>query len=242
MRYLLVALISLFSSSLFSAENIEFAVGEWKPLVSEKSPGNGIIPSRLEPVFNAMGIKATYRFFPWSRAYKQVIGGQFLLSVGWIKNKERTSQVVFSKRPIYQTETALFHLKNRTIKFESFKDLVGLKIGITRDYAQGAEFSAAIKEYGLTVEVASSDELNMKKLLSGRIDVFPIDRSVGYELIKQILDPVEHRFIIDHPKAVARESLWLIGTKGNAKALELIERFNKEWKGIKNVDTANARE
>lgn len=223
------ALILILCSSL-RAETIELAVGEWSPIVSEKAPGYGVLPQRLEKTFRAIGVEPVYRFFPWSRALKQVEGGQYLLSIGWIKNVDRAKRVLFSRRPVMKTETALFHLRNREISFSSFKDLVGLKIGITRDYAQGAEFAKAIEELGLRVEIASSDELNMRKLLSGRIDVFPIDRSVGHKLIEKFFEPHERNFIVDHPKAVASEPLWLIATKDNAKAFELLEKFNAAWK------------
>ena len=144
----ILSLLIYFSfAQLAQAEDLEIAVGEWSPLVSAKSEGYGVIPQRVAKVFKAMGADVSYKFFPWSRVFKQVETGHFLISVGWIKNSEREKRVLFSKKPIFQTETALFYLKNRTLKFESYKDLIGLKIGITLDYAQGAEFAKAIEKY-----------------------------------------------------------------------------------------------
>src|SRR5690606_22481274 len=175
------------------------------------------------------GMKPVYRFFPWNRAFKLVETGQFLVSVGWIKNDERSKLVNFSKSPIYETETALFFLKKRPIKFDKFEDLIGLRIGLTRDYAWPVEFENAINKLNLQIEIAPSDELNMRKLLSGRIDVFPADRTVGRKLIEQMFDPIERGFIVEHPKSVGKGALWLITTKGNAKADEILGQFDKNW-------------
>lgn len=223
MQFLLILLYFLTTAN---AQTVELAVGEWPPFVTSKTHGHGKIPEKLDKVFNQMGIKPIYKFFPWSRAFKQVENGQMLLSVGWIKNKKREKLVKFSAKPIFQVNVVFYHLKNRKIKFESFKDLRGLKIGMTRGYAQPESFSKAIKELNLSIVLASSDELNFKRLLSGRIDVFAVDREVGQALIKNIFDPIERDFFVQHPKLVGTEKLWLIGTKNNARASELIKSFD----------------
>ena len=223
MQFLLIFLYFLTTAN---AQSVELAVGEWPPFVTSKTHGHGKIPEKLDKVFNQMGIKPSYKFFPWSRAFKQVETGQMLLSIGWIKNKEREQLVEFSSKPFFQVNIVFYHLKNRKIKFESFKDLRGLKIGLTREYAQPEAFSKAIDELNLTIEFASSDELNFRKLLSGRIDVFAVDRDVAQSLITSMFDPIERDFFVQHPKLVGSEKLWLIGTKNNARASELIKSFD----------------
>lgn len=63
-----------------------------------------------------------------------------------------------------------------TPMLRSLADLRGKVVGITHGYPYSREVMAAT---GFTLEVAVSDELNLRKLAAGRIDAFVLDEKTG---------------------------------------------------------------
>ena len=63
-----------------------------------------------------------------------------------------------------------------TPMLRSLADLRGKVVGITHGYPYSREVMAAT---GFTLEVAASDELNLRKLAAGRIDAFVLDEKTG---------------------------------------------------------------
>ena len=59
------------------------------------------------------------------------------------------------------------------VVFNDYQDLTKYKIGATQDYAYSDEFWKLANNGTLNVEVMQKNKLNIKKLLAGRIDLFP---------------------------------------------------------------------
>ncbi len=59
------------------------------------------------------------------------------------------------------------------VLFNEYQDLAKYKIGATQDYAYSEEFWRLANNGTLNVEVMQKNKLNIKKLLAGRIDLFP---------------------------------------------------------------------
>ncbi len=80
-----------------------------------------------------------------------------------------------SKELIYIKEDFVFTKKGNPM-LKSLKDLKGKKIGITRGYPYARELTDNDQ---ITVDVANSDELNVRKLMKGRIDAFVVEEKSG---------------------------------------------------------------
>ncbi len=63
--------------------------------------------------------------------------------------------------------------KGNYVIFNEYADLSSYRIGATQGYAYSKEFWQLAKEGILNVEVMQKNKLNIKKLLAGRIDLFP---------------------------------------------------------------------
>ncbi|MBF0121431.1 MAG: ABC transporter substrate-binding protein [Desulfobacterales bacterium] len=63
--------------------------------------------------------------------------------------------------------------KGKPVKFETYSDLKDYLIGATKDYAYVPEFWEAIKIGILKADIVIKNELNIKKLITGRINLFP---------------------------------------------------------------------
>ena len=64
-------------------------------------------------------------------------------------------------------------MADREVKFETFSDLSTYRIGATQGVAYIPEFWRAAQNGVLNLDVVVKNELNMRKLLEGRIDLLP---------------------------------------------------------------------
>lgn len=78
-----------------------------------------------------------------------------------------------------------------------------------------------------------SDETNFKKLLGGRIDIFPNDLTAGYAQIRNTFPPDQARHFTHHAKEFRRRTLHLIISKSSPHAHAFLERFNSGLEKLK---------
>ena len=72
------------------------------------------------------------------------------------------------------------------LHFERYEDLKGLRIGVTKAFAYTAEFWRAVEQVPLRIDSMVKNELQLDKLLKGRIDLVPLNTSLTlYQLQKQ---------------------------------------------------------
>jgi polar amino acid transport system substrate-binding protein len=122
---------------------------------------------------------------------------------------------------------AFFHLKSTEFDWNGVEDLKDLKIGATLEYFYGKELDEAEKAGFIHIERVGSDELSLKKLLKGRIDVFPGDLMVTYAQIQDTFSAEEAALFTHHPKTFEYRGLYLLFSKqveGNERMRDL---FNK---------------
>ncbi len=229
---LLISLI--FSSTAFCAETtIRITNGEWEPYLSEYSYQYGLASHIVSEAFESEGIKIKWGFFPWVRSYQQAKKGiNWDASAVWWAT-EATQKVFWVTESVIVTSIVFFHLKKRNFQWDSLEDLKGLRIGISRGYDYGRNFTNAIKEKRISVDITTTDEQNFKKLLAGRIDIFPNDPVVGYSQLRNIFPSEKVKRFTFHPKAFEAKTLNLIISKECRNARLFLTKFNSGLKRLK---------
>ncbi len=223
----------LFSSTSHAEMTVRITNGEWEPFMSEYSYHYGVNSHVITEAFKLEGINVEYGFFPWIRAYEQAKQGKkWQASATWWPTNETREDFLVSE-PISKTSIVFFHLKSTKFNWDSVSDLKGIKIGGTLGYDYGEDFMTALKEKKITVEYVSTDELNFKKLLHGRIQVFPNDKIVGYSQIQNNLHPDEIKRLTHHPKEFQINTLNLIISKKSKDSKFLLNKFNTGLKKLK---------
>ncbi|MCP4294730.1 MAG: ABC transporter substrate-binding protein [Proteobacteria bacterium] len=109
----------------------------------------------------------------------------------------------------------------------------GIVIGSSPGYDFGAEFGKAEKEGKIKVQRVPKDEQNLKKLMLGRIKLYPQDLVVGYDLIRRVLSPAEALQITYHSKALLEKPHHLLLSKKIKRNKHMMERFNSGLKRLK---------
>ena len=141
---------------------------EWAPHYGSDLPENGLTTALVKAAFRAAGHNADIEFLPWTRALKDVKEGKADVVMGAYHSVDRETDYLFSDA-IVHLDTGLIArpgLEKNT--YNSLKDLQGYSIGVARGWANNEAFDAA--KY-LDKHVATSPNLNIKKLFRGRIDM-----------------------------------------------------------------------
>jgi len=226
-----VLLMLLISTASFS-ETIKITNGEWEPYLSEYSYEYGLASHIVTEAFAQEGISIKWGFFPWKRSFELAKKGTWDASAVWWPTEETKNDFLISV-PVATTSFVFFHIKGRQFQWESFDDLKGLNIGYTGGYAYGKEFMDAVDKGTIKVDKISSDEKNFKKLLHGRLDIFPNDPIVGYAQIRNTFKPEEVERFTHHPKEFEKNTLNLIISKKCKKGSFYLEKFNSGMDKLK---------
>lgn len=229
---LITTLVVLAAPSAGRADVIRLASGEWPPYQSEKLKYAGVASRIVTEAFALEGVEVHYRYFPWSRALRNAATGEMDGTFLWFDSAERRKTFLISD-PVIDIQYVFFHLKNKPLSWNSISDLENLSIGATLKYTYGEQFDTAEKEKRINVDRVASDELNFKKLVKGRVDIFPCDLDAGLELISKLFTPEEAENLTWHQKPVRAAPHHLLLSRKAADSEKLMMLFNKGLKTLK---------
>jgi len=181
MRHLItfvVAMAVFCSSTLAADRTLNIAATEFPPYYGKDLENNGFLTEIIREAFERVGYDIEIAFLPWKRAMEGTKQGKYdgLYSV-W-RRPEREEWSVFSDA-LPANELGFYKQKSKNITFESFEDLKPYTIGVVRGYALPPGF----EEAGLKTVLANNDEINLRKLHLGRLDLVLIDRIMGKYII-----------------------------------------------------------
>jgi len=159
-------------------------------------------------------------------------GQEWDASAVWWPTDETKEDFLISE-PVVNTSFVFFHLKSNSFQWKTFENLQGFKIGFTRGYDYGKEFMTLMNKGNLIVDIANSDEVNYKKLLKGRIFLFPNDPIVGYAQIRNTFSLEETKLFTHHPKEFEKNTLNLIISKKCKNGILFLEKFNAGIRKLK---------
>lgn len=180
---ILLSVLGLCLAGLVRAETVTVATGEFPPWTTESARYGGFVNRVVAAAFARSGIAVKFTYMPWKRAETETKLGRYDASAVWFASKDSESDFVLSD-PISHHKEVFFHLKSKPFpRWETLSDLHGLKFGATLGYTYTGEFWAMAQAGTLNVEVAGRDVLNLKKVLVGRIDAFPLDEVTGWLLL-----------------------------------------------------------
>jgi len=140
------------------------------------------------------------KLLPWTRAYQlvQEQPATVLFSMARTAEREPLFQWV---GPLSQVTIGLLAEKKRRIRIESAADLANYRIGTVRDGAPEqllVQAGAKLEQ----LERVAHPEMNIRKLQSGRIDLFPFSvQTAHYLMLQSGFDPNDFKtvYILKQP-------------------------------------------
>ncbi|EPJ53944.1 MAG: hypothetical protein OFPI_08720 [Osedax symbiont Rs2] len=215
-----------FNHASYAQQTVRLAVGEWEPYVSKNLPDNGFLARIITEAFALEGVKVELGFFPWARAKALAQQGEWDGTFPWVYSEKRAQKFLYSE-PVIANQGVFFHLKSFDFQWQDYSDLTGLSSGATSGYNYGASFHEAQQNGTLKVQTVPSDELNFKKLLRKRFDIFPSNLHVGYQQIKNNFSPLDAEKFTHHRKVLTHNNLHLIFCKSKVANQQLVQTFNR---------------
>ena len=213
--------------SASAGEIITIATLEYAPLTGKNLKYHGFVNHVITEAFQRKGYTVKYTYLPWKRAVMETTNGQYsaLSYVYWSKDREKE---FYLSDPISEEKIVFFHLKSKPIKdWKTLDDLKNYKFGATRGYTYTKEFWEATKTRRLMVDVTNSDLQNFKKLLAGRIDIFPSGWVNGNSILQKEFDASKSDLLSIHPKPLSKTTGHLAFTRGRKNSESLVRIFNQ---------------
>lgn len=215
---------------------IRIATGEWPPYTSKNLNGDGIACKLISEAFAAVGVKVAFVFYPWNRSLELTRRGGIEATATWFESPDRRADFHLSD-PLFDSKFLLYYLKDTPISWQTVDDLSGLKIGATIGYFYGEAFARAEKTRQITIIRASSDETNLKNLLRGRLDAFPLDQRVAEFMFANDLPAADAARIGSNAIAVHSRPQHLLVSRKAANGEALIRLFNRGLSTIRGNGT-----
>lgn len=218
---------SLFLAAAAAAgETIVIASGEYAPFTSKDAYEGGFVNHVVTEAFKLEGYGVKFDYLPWKRAKELTRKGNYIASSYWSCDENLKKDFLCSEQ-IKEGTFLLISLKSRNMKdWNTLEDLYGSKIGGTLGYGYTEEFLEAGKTGKFKLDNASKDIASIKKILKGRLDYFPIDEAVGYNLLRKQCEPGSTDLIRFHPRALNVTSSTLAFSQGHPDSEKMLKIFN----------------
>jgi polar amino acid transport system substrate-binding protein len=231
-RFILSSWALIFGSCLIvysaSAEEIiTIATLEYAPWTSKNLKSNGFINHVISEAFQRKGYTVKYTYLPWKRGVNETKNGTYSALSYVYFSKEREKEFYLSD-PINEEKIVFFHLKSNPIKdWKTLEDLKNYKFGATRGYTYTKAFWDAAKTRRIKVDVTNSDVQNFKKLLAGRIDIFPSGLVNGKSILRKEFDENKSDLLSIHPKPLSKTTGHLAFSRSRKNSESLVRIFNQ---------------
>jgi polar amino acid transport system substrate-binding protein len=228
---LLALLFALLLPLAATADEIRLTNGEWSPYLGQSLPHHGVASRIVEEAFALEGVRVQWEFYPWARALRSAERGKSDGSAVWLRSPER-EQSFFISDPVVESGYYLFHRRNQPVEWQQIADLEPLRIGGAIDYDYGQAFQQAEHDGTLQVKRLSSEEQGLRMLLAGRLDVFPMDKIVAFDMLHSHFSREARSQLSFHPQPLRSDSLHLLLSKKVPGNAERMARFNRGLKAL----------
>lgn len=228
-----LCLISMLCAQPVKAEKI-LAIGDlWPPwnLGQEgKEPTGGIAVNIAQTVFEEAKLDYKLMLYPWPRCLNMMKIKK--ADVAWFltKNNDRKKYMHFSE-PILVSPYLIYFTTDKNFRWNNFEELKLLKIGITRGFNYGDKFWAAAKKYKFMLEKTSDDNKTIKMLLSKRVDIIILNKSVAQDIISKNID-LKGKLTYSL-KPVSQSTYYMALSRKKRSYYKLLPKINEAIKTLK---------
>ncbi|WP_064791611.1 substrate-binding periplasmic protein [Shewanella woodyi] len=176
-----------------NAETLHLTSLHWPPYASSQLAEQGAVIAITRAAVNAMGHKLEVDFYPWSRAVR-LVNRKGAKYDGYLPAYPYpTEKFVFSD-VLGTSPLGLVERRIHPVSWLEASDLNQYTLGVVRDYVNTSELDAMIKLGTQKVEVVNSDEHNLTKVATARVDAAVMDVNVlQFLLLQSKLKPLSNK-------------------------------------------------
>lgn len=168
--------VLLSSGIIFSEEKITIITEDSPPLnYEENNIAKGPSVEIVQEILNIINLEEDIQFFPWARGYSMATEEPNIALFSATKTEER-DKIFKWVGPLAVKEKVFFVKKGSNIKITDFEDAKKYNIGVLRE---GSTEQLLISKNFPNIDSVTSEDLNLKKIIAGRIDVWYTSKSTA---------------------------------------------------------------
>lgn len=232
----IIMLIAYDSSSTYAQTRLSIASPQFPPYVFARESGQieGVAVEIVAEVFQSMGIDYDNTIYPWARALHMLTHGDVHALYTMMKNEERAAVFYYPAEPLIKSKWVFFIRRANvgTLKFDSFNDLKGKRIGLVRD----VKYTKALWDFVRrenNYELVPLPERNLKKLVSDRIDYTVCEYANGMDWARAL--GIEHEVSALTANPLESTPLYIVFSPKQVDR-KFVDRFSDELKKFKSSD------
>ncbi len=201
---------------------LNMAADYWPPFTDEldkKAFASELVNEGLK----RSGIKMSTEIRAFDNVIEGLEDGLYDGSPALWMSEERKNYLVFSN-PYLENQLILVGKSGSDVTARSLAELTDKRIAIVSNYSYGTEVETAIN---VEFVEGGSDQANLKKLLSGKVDYMLVDALLIQHLLKNQEEEIEENLEVgDH--IIIKKPLHFAIRKDFPDAERIIETFNKQ--------------
>ena len=165
---LIIQIFLIHTTALADKKKVVAVTEPWAPYMSPDLLNQGYLSELFVEAFKRKGYAASVQFISWARAVRNVETGRVDALCGAYYTEKRAQFLAYSL-PIAEVQDVLFCKKEKMITYTHLTDLKPYQIGVIQGASYGKDFNKATF---LKKQAVTKYELNITKLMKGRIDLF----------------------------------------------------------------------
>ena len=232
--YLLLVLSFGFPAISYANDKvIKLTTLEWPPYASEKLPQQGAAIAIARAAFASMGYELQVDFYPWSRAvaFSQDSDSPYIGYFPEYFSHETEKKFVYSDA-FASGPLGFAERKDKSVQWTELEGLTPYRIGVVQGYINSEEFDEMMENKTLKTSSTLNDTANLRKLISGRVDLAVIDKYVMEHLLKTDKNLVTKADEIQFNSRILENKKLYICFNKTAEGYEIAEIFNQGLKKI----------
>lgn len=183
------------------AKNIIVVVDHYPPWkIVEENKFKGIDIELIQALLHEVGYTPRFIDCPWIRGIKMLENGEADLISGILKHPDREKNMLFLEPPYKTKSSKVIFIRKNELDIADYDDLKGRILGVQR----GAKyFERFDNDTTLDKQLIHNNELNFKKLVTGRIDALIVTESIGDYLAAEMnLNHIVKKASFRHDKSI----------------------------------------
>jgi polar amino acid transport system substrate-binding protein len=199
-------------------------------IAADEEKRGGCLAEVTRAAFKRVGYPTEIHFVPWARALQGTIVGHYEVLLAPYYKEERTGHLSYTA-PIGKVEVYFWKKRERAIPYAKLDDMKPYRIGFIRASSVSEEFDKAMETY-LRMSYVRTPEMNIRHLLTGRIDVF-VEKKQQVEFLLRNKFPGQARHIVALGQPLKVGEFFNAASKASPRHDTLLEDFNRGLKMIK---------
>ena len=156
--------------------------------LDEKGQPRGLDVDLVTTIFGVLQVPIKIELLDsGARLTRNAEGGVYDLLLSHSYKPERTRYLLYPKQAHIRHSWHFFVRKDDLgkIRYRTLADLEPWRIGVTKDFSYTPELTAAMADPAYRVQVIPINQLQLRKLIAGRIDVVPMSLVTAFAQIRE---------------------------------------------------------